>query len=693
MSKNIVLLSDGTGQRGGVGYETNVWRLYRALKHDQSQVRCYDDGVGSQDFVLFKALGGAVGMGLSRNVRDLYTFLARHYEPGDRLYLFGFSRGAFTVRLLAGMIIRCGILDLKWVSCERDLQQLVRAAYCGYRQSYFSPGLVEQFRSEYGRTDIPDDPKPIRFLGVWDTVDAVGVPFDEVRDAMDKVLRYSFRDLLLHPAVETGCHAVSIDDTRRTFHPMMWDERLEKSDRIEQVWFAGVHSNVGGGYPKCQMALVTLKWMLDRAIAAGLKVDVQALADIKAEADVHGRLYDSRRGPAAYYRYLPRDMERIRGSYTDGPLKLHPSALVRIKYATDGYSPHNLTEKCQTSAQGSPLQANGRWRQAMAFAWDVVWLRRGLYFLLWLLTAGILVLPWTSEGDRARGLCTWVLNGPLNLIRGLTPDWAGRWVDGMAANPCTALGVLLLLTLLIVVRQWLKGRQFELSSVGWNTIYPQSRPHSGRDRLLQQAAKSGWLRLARRMRNSRSLQLAGIFISGAVVRFLVLVMGPFLLIGRSIHSRFCFRNTALANCPCRKGLDGGASQTLSFVTKDFRRNTGIELLSGERYAITLEWAGWYDAHIEATPEGLAPGPEADKAIRRTRRWTRLRVPGEPLFALMAQVGKAPPLRVGKGAELVPERTGELSFFVNDACLYTPGLRGVFYGNNRGIALITIRHIG
>ena len=90
---------------------------------------------------------------------------------------------------------------------------------------------------------------------------------------------------------------------------------------------------------------------------------------------------------------------------------------------------------------------------------------------------------------------------------------------------------------------------------------------------------------------------------------------------------------------------------------------------------------------------MAPGPEADQAERWARRWTRLRVPGEPLFVLMAQVGKAPPVRVGRGAELVPERTGELSFFVNDACLQVPGLRGVFYGNNRGIALITIRHLG
>lgn len=121
MGKNIVLLSDGTGQSGGVGYETNVWRLYRALAHDDQQLCCYDDGVGSQDLKLIKAVGGAFGWGLSRNVRDLYAFVVRHWEPGDRIYLFGFSRGAFTVRLLTGLIAHCGILDLSQIDSEGRL--------------------------------------------------------------------------------------------------------------------------------------------------------------------------------------------------------------------------------------------------------------------------------------------------------------------------------------------------------------------------------------------------------------------------------------------------------------------------------------------------------------------------------------------------------------------------------------------
>ncbi len=689
MAKNIVLLSDGTGQRGGVGYETNVWRLYHALEHDQDQMRCYDDGVGSQDFVLFKALGSAVGVGLSRNVRDLYTFLVRNYEAGDQLYLFGFSRGAFTVRLLAGLIARCGILDIQHsaIRSERDLQRLVRTAYCSYRKSYFFPAFVDKFRAEYGRKDIPDV-VPIRFLGVWDTVDAIGVPFDEMREAIDKVLRYSFRDLLLHPAVETGCHAVSIDDERRTFHPMMWDERLEKSDRIQQAWFAGVHSNVGGGYPKGQMALVTLKWMMDWAIAAGLKVQPDQLEQIGQGADVQGQLYDSRRALAAYYRYLPRDMEQIRRDYTDDLLNLHPSALERIEYATAGYSPHNLTKQSSTSAPGTRLPINAFWEKAMELAWDVVWLRRVLYYLLWLNTVGILALPWISEGGTAKETCTSILTAPLALITAETPGWFNTWIEGMQTNPCTALLAITLLGVLVYARQQLKGLQLDIASAGWGTVYP--RQHPSKDQFLRNAARSRWLRFARKARSSRLLHSVAKTFSTVLVRLLVAVLGLFLMIGRAAHTKRCFRNTVLAGFSGRVPLEKGQSRTLVFATKDYRYRTGIELVAGDSYEIEVEWAGWFDAHVEATPNGLEAGPEADRVGRLVKRWARARVPYEPLFALMAQVDKQSPVKVGTGAVLVPKQNGQLAFFVNDAKFWMPGFRDVFYGNNRGVARITVR---
>ena len=117
--KNIILSTDGTGNAGGVGHGTNVWRLHTAIDRQSHltvednirQVAFYHDGVGTQDKKILKIIGGAFGYGLKRTIKELYTFLVNNYEPGDQIYLFGFSRGAYTVRLLAGMILACGIID------------------------------------------------------------------------------------------------------------------------------------------------------------------------------------------------------------------------------------------------------------------------------------------------------------------------------------------------------------------------------------------------------------------------------------------------------------------------------------------------------------------------------------------------------------------------------------------------------
>ena len=135
MAKNIILLSDGTGNSAAKRNKTNVWRLYGALDlHRHDQIAFYDDGVGAQQFWLFKLLGGAFGWGLKRNVKELYKYLCRNYEEGDRIYLFGFSRGAFTVRILAGLVAECGV-----VTGNHDLQawnRIVRANYNAFRANF-----------------------------------------------------------------------------------------------------------------------------------------------------------------------------------------------------------------------------------------------------------------------------------------------------------------------------------------------------------------------------------------------------------------------------------------------------------------------------------------------------------------------------------------------------------------------------
>ncbi|MEM1183344.1 MAG: DUF2235 domain-containing protein, partial [Acidobacteriota bacterium] len=163
--RNLVVCSDGTGNSAGKGRGTNVWRIYEALEH-KDQLAIHDDGVGTSDNPVLKALGGAFGLGLASNVCQLYGWLARHYVQGDRIYLFGFSRGAFTVRCLAGVIARCGLPDrAKVQKAQKSLNSVVSEAWQAYKRtqrSFFGTDApAEQLKSQLGLE------VPIHFVGVW----------------------------------------------------------------------------------------------------------------------------------------------------------------------------------------------------------------------------------------------------------------------------------------------------------------------------------------------------------------------------------------------------------------------------------------------------------------------------------------------------------------------------------------------
>ena len=198
MAKRIVVCSDGTGNTAIKGHGTNVFKLFEAVdlnghRFDANltpQIAIYDDGVGTEDFKPLKLLGGAFGWGLSRNVRHLYKELARIYDPGDEIYMFGFSRGAFTVRTLAGFISTCGLVDRDKITPRTfgGLKSAVKKAYKAYRKCYRpflwqlftkpSRNAGQEFKARYS---ISDDVR-VRFIGVWDTVDAVGLPFHIAED-------------------------------------------------------------------------------------------------------------------------------------------------------------------------------------------------------------------------------------------------------------------------------------------------------------------------------------------------------------------------------------------------------------------------------------------------------------------------------------------------------------------------------
>ncbi len=183
----------------------------------------------------------------------------------------------------------------------------------------------------------------IRFIGVWDTVDAVGVPF-QLADVVNTVFyRYKFRDHRLSPQVERACHALSIDDQRRSFAPLLWNEEGE-SARIEQVWFAGVHSNVGGGYAKQGMSLVSLEWMLEKAADAGVRFLAADRQVYREHANVDDKLYDPRAGFGVFYRWKPRDIAALCREHKVKPA-VHVSAIERIAHGTVNYAPGNIPDE------------------------------------------------------------------------------------------------------------------------------------------------------------------------------------------------------------------------------------------------------------------------------------------------------------------------------------------------------------
>jgi uncharacterized protein (DUF2235 family) len=287
VSKRIVIACDGTWNRpdqvhGDEVTPSNVTKLALGVADDDGgteQRVFYERGVGTGGAV-DRLGGGALGIGLSDNVLAPYRYLVQHYVPGDDLYLFGFSRGAFTARSLAGLIGNCGILKPEHLGAVDDAFALYRARAKSTRPDSNEARL---FRRAYSHREEPrkgehrfvPDRTPIRFLGVWDTVGALGVPIPAPVPKWARAYlsrRWSFHDVQLGSHVWHAVHALAIDERRRPFEPTPFERQKDAppTQTIEQVWFAGVHSDVGGGYPDPRLADITLLWMADRAAAHGL---------------------------------------------------------------------------------------------------------------------------------------------------------------------------------------------------------------------------------------------------------------------------------------------------------------------------------------------------------------------------------------------------------------------------------------
>lgn len=555
MARNLVVLADGTGNSAAAPFKTNVWRLYQALDLSQAdQLACFADGVGTSSFRPFKIIGLALGFGVKRNVIELYKFLCRNYTgPADRIFGFGFSRGAFTIRELNALIGCEGLVSFDPAVSEEELHRNAVAAYRAYRASTYKPKWQNWLWVTGGRwlrdrvialwnvatgarnyasvkaetRSLNRDAVRVHFLGVWDTVSAYGLPIDELTTAFDKwVWPMQFQELALPGNVDFARQAMSLDDERRTFFPLPWDEPQQARtagasldhEKLVQVWFAGAHANVGGGYPDDSLAHVPLCWMIGEATQRELRFRDWIVAGYAALASHDGPINDPRKGLGTFYRYQPRDVgQRMNGRV---PL-VDGSAILRMAHGNDGYAPISLPERIDvlapngcsipfsTAGAATPLSAPteklrlpaGQDRKLAAqqarllaaipalilgqkqqratvldLALDTVWWRRVVYFATLFLVAWATIYPFaggyvrSSLFETAESAASGPVAQLVRLLRGFVPAPLAPWLDTIAEFPIRSLIIAIGIGALLAVSAWLKLRIHDRARVAWGAL-------------------------------------------------------------------------------------------------------------------------------------------------------------------------------------------------------------------------------
>ncbi|MDN3547365.1 DUF2235 domain-containing protein [Mucilaginibacter aquaedulcis] len=294
--KRIIICCDGTWNspgdvEQGTVIKTNVQKLFEGVCNiDQNnilQLKYYTEGVGTSGGKLRRVIDGATGWGLDDHILNAYKFLVWNFIKGDEIYIFGFSRGAYTARSLAGLIRNCGII-------RNDDLNLINEAYEHYRNRTdrgWKPNgqKAMEFKAKYSQET------GIKFIGVWDTVGALGIPFSFFR--LYNKNRYKFHDTKLSTYVDYAYHAVAIDERRASFKPTLWTQSKSALQRptpqiLEQRWFSGVHSNIGGGYPDSSISDITFKWMAEKATETGLAFEERYLTN-NIKPNIDGKLYNS----------------------------------------------------------------------------------------------------------------------------------------------------------------------------------------------------------------------------------------------------------------------------------------------------------------------------------------------------------------------------------------------------------------
>lgn len=793
MSKNIVLLSDGTGNSSAKVLKTNVWRLFQILdlSDPARQIAFYDDGVGTSSFKLFAVLGGVFGFGLKRNVIEIYSFCCRNYVPGDRIYGFGFSRGAFTMRVVAGLIAREGLVP--YTGDEAALARYAADAYRDYRRRFnITKGVVTPLRNlrdlcvkayryignipPYDKTKQIDIPS-IHFLGLWETVDAYGGPIEEMTRAIDYwIWPLSMPDRFLNSKVHRACHALALEDERDAFRPVIWDERYvwgmanvagsKKTqwlfdvnhdprspaavaadppphmrtnlpaidrERISQVWFTGVHSDLGGGYPQDGLSYVALDWMLDRAQPYGLLYSAFQRQHIcNPHINPYDKLNDSRRGFAGYYRYKPRN---ILETYSAPPYKpsfradiaamwrllrkvpdpqkeiladLHPSmsktvlpppqatmheaVFERIQQGTDRYAPvvmpavYKYTDKAGAVTNAlHPVDPGKPRSKVQDDVWNWIWLRRVVYFLTVFATMFIVGIPYFVIYFPGFGLSSVgaFVNPLVNAAASFLPGFLEPWFVAFRNAPGFVLAGVVAVAIFLTLGSALQATIRDVSRVAWHS--PTGHP-----------AQAGWHLSVYKLRRLGIYRATFYFLKHWLFPTAIVIWLFWWL-------AFGTANVLGLICKGEGGVlvEDSTAKPAHMETAKACNATGLRVAEGETYRITLKVTdAWLDHKTATNPNGF----DNDRATWvQLLGWPYKRLIWSNWFATILRVG-------GPGLEehllrfeekegnswtttFAPRANGEVFLYVNDTVLSFPWIYDVFYrSNNHGKAEVRIEKL-
>lgn len=760
--KKIFLFSDGTGNSAAKLTKTNVWRMYEALdKSKPNQIAIYDNGVGTSSFRPLMLIGGAFGVGLKRNVLELYEFLCKHYNRGDQVYLIGFSRGAFTMRLLAALIGSQGIIRVGFEPGQvtpENLGHYSRLAYQRLTRAFPTRGNfviagLRHLRSGYSNIkaklfgldpyediercchsiNVPPSPMAgglepvvsdngersaeIAFMGLFDTVSAYGGPVKELTKAFSWLFWPSEpTDWYIGDYVKKVCHALALDEPRQSFRPKLISEAdpktgkwadpskaptLEEGDRIEQVWFSGAHSNVGGGYPNDGLSMITLNWMIEQLQKKphSIQFNTDRLEAIKSAQNCCAPIYDPRRGVGGVYRYDPRNLralteDLINNVYVKTP-KLHKSVIDRV-IENPGYAPIAINKEFvpvdnegkdlskgkearykkqldfrllgdigiedSASTEHQPLEVASMFNGFIEKAWDRVWGRRVVHIANMFVGLAILFAPlfvWLGvlekfppDANCQQWHC--FLQKPVASLANVLPGLASPWIDAIRANMSIALTFIGAWIGLFIFGRYQKGRINLTLAQFWDALF------EGKEDKLEEPEPSGIYAL----RNHPTYIWFFQVLKNRVMVFawgVVLLYGLIAALNQGVIYLRDHSTPSLSTCkPPETGNSGLADADI----RKLCNSLNFKVAQGQSYIITISPTApdgeescvskignlefpWRDKSIAGSPDGLANRPDSAAARLGLKTlsflsWPIRRHLSTKLFAPVIRIGRSNP---------------------------------------------------